>query len=93
MAKVWFITGAARGFGRLWAQAALERGDCVTLMARNPQDVQDLVGCDVGHPGGAAGLPHPGERTSAPNLVPAGCHGAAQSGPPQRVEVRCGGLQ
>jgi NAD(P)-dependent dehydrogenase (short-subunit alcohol dehydrogenase family) len=23
--KVWFITGASRGFGRVWAQAALKR--------------------------------------------------------------------
>ena len=25
--KVWFITGASRGFGRVWADAALKRGD------------------------------------------------------------------
>ncbi len=25
--KVWFITGASRGLGRIWAEAALERGD------------------------------------------------------------------
>ena len=23
--KIWFITGASRGFGRLWAEAALKR--------------------------------------------------------------------
>jgi NAD(P)-dependent dehydrogenase (short-subunit alcohol dehydrogenase family) len=28
-AKVWFITGTSRGFGREWAIAALERGDKV----------------------------------------------------------------
>ncbi len=33
--KVWFITGAARGFGRIWAEAALERGDKVVATARN----------------------------------------------------------
>ena len=27
--KVWFITGTSRGFGRVWAQAALARGDRV----------------------------------------------------------------
>ena len=27
--KVWFITGASRGFGREWTIAALERGDKV----------------------------------------------------------------
>jgi NAD(P)-dependent dehydrogenase (short-subunit alcohol dehydrogenase family) len=25
--KTWFITGASRGFGRIWAEAALARGD------------------------------------------------------------------
>lgn len=43
MPKTWIITGASRGFGRLWAQAALERGDRVALNARNPADVRDLV--------------------------------------------------
>ena len=34
MAKTWFITGTSRGFGREWAQAALERGDRVAATAR-----------------------------------------------------------
>jgi NAD(P)-dependent dehydrogenase (short-subunit alcohol dehydrogenase family) len=25
--KVWFITGTSKGLGRIWAEAALERGD------------------------------------------------------------------
>ncbi|HPH47426.1 MAG TPA: SDR family NAD(P)-dependent oxidoreductase, partial [Chryseolinea sp.] len=33
--KVWFITGASRGFGRVWAEAALQRGDKVAATARN----------------------------------------------------------
>ena len=33
--KIWFITGASRGFGRIWAEAALERGDKVAATARN----------------------------------------------------------
>ena len=33
--KVWFITGASRGFGRVWAEAALKRGDKVAATARN----------------------------------------------------------
>jgi NAD(P)-dependent dehydrogenase (short-subunit alcohol dehydrogenase family) len=33
--KTWFITGASRGFGREWAEAALERGDTVAATARN----------------------------------------------------------
>jgi NAD(P)-dependent dehydrogenase (short-subunit alcohol dehydrogenase family) len=40
--KVWFITGASRGFGRIWAEAALERGDRVAATARNLADVADL---------------------------------------------------
>lgn len=27
--KVWFITGTSKGFGRVWAEAALARGDQV----------------------------------------------------------------
>ncbi|MBE1876678.1 SDR family NAD(P)-dependent oxidoreductase [Myceligenerans pegani] len=33
--KAWFITGASRGFGRLWAEAALDRGDRVAATARD----------------------------------------------------------
>jgi NAD(P)-dependent dehydrogenase (short-subunit alcohol dehydrogenase family) len=40
--KVWFITGASRGFGRIWAQAALARGDKVAATARTLADVADL---------------------------------------------------
>ncbi len=40
--KVWFITGASRGFGRIWAEAALKRGDKVAATARNAADVADL---------------------------------------------------
>jgi NAD(P)-dependent dehydrogenase (short-subunit alcohol dehydrogenase family) len=41
--KVWFITGASRGFGRLWTEAALERGDKVVATARNPDALGDLA--------------------------------------------------
>lgn len=41
-AKVWFITGASRGFGRIWAEAALKRGDKVAATARIFADVVDL---------------------------------------------------
>ena len=41
--KVWFITGASKGFGKIWAEAALERGDSVAATARNPDDLDDLV--------------------------------------------------
>lgn len=42
--KVWFITGASRGFGALIAKQALERGDCVVATARRPADVVDALG-------------------------------------------------
>jgi NADP-dependent 3-hydroxy acid dehydrogenase YdfG len=40
--KVWFITGASRGFGRVWADAALKRGDKVAATARNLASIADL---------------------------------------------------
>src|ERR1700761_5223976 len=43
MSRTWFITGAGRGFGREWAEAALERGDQVAATARNPEQLDDLV--------------------------------------------------
>ena len=41
--KVWFITGASRGFGHLWAEAALKRGDKVVPTARDPKALAKLV--------------------------------------------------
>jgi NAD(P)-dependent dehydrogenase (short-subunit alcohol dehydrogenase family) len=41
--KTWFITGASRGFGRIWAEAALSRGDKVAATARKLRDVADLT--------------------------------------------------
>lgn len=41
--KVWFITGASRGFGREWTIAALERGDSVAATARDAATLDDLV--------------------------------------------------
>lgn len=41
--KIWFITGAARGFGRVWAEAALERGDKVAATARDVTSLGELV--------------------------------------------------
>jgi NAD(P)-dependent dehydrogenase (short-subunit alcohol dehydrogenase family) len=43
MSKVWFITGTSKGFGRIWAEAALERGDRVAATARDPQTLSELV--------------------------------------------------
>lgn len=41
--KTWFITGASKGFGRIWAEAALARGDRVAAAARNPETIRDLA--------------------------------------------------
>jgi NADP-dependent 3-hydroxy acid dehydrogenase YdfG len=41
--KVWFITGASRGFGRVWAEAALQRGDKVAATARQLASLADLT--------------------------------------------------
>ncbi|MFI7233089.1 SDR family oxidoreductase [Nonomuraea angiospora] len=43
MDKIWFITGAGRGFGKEFAKAALGRGDKVTATVRKLGDVDDLV--------------------------------------------------
>jgi NAD(P)-dependent dehydrogenase (short-subunit alcohol dehydrogenase family) len=51
-AKVWFITGTSRGFGREWALAALERGDLVAATARDLSTLDDVVAAH-----GAAVLP------------------------------------
>ena len=41
--KVWFITGTSKGFGRIWAEAALERGDRVAATARDAGTLEALV--------------------------------------------------
>ena len=41
--RIWFITGASRGFGREWTKAALERGDRVAATARDTATLDDLV--------------------------------------------------
>ena len=43
MTKTWFITGASKGFGREWAEAALERGDKVAATARQIETLDSLV--------------------------------------------------
>lgn len=41
--KTWFISGASRGFGREWTQAALERGDRVAATARQVESLAPLT--------------------------------------------------
>lgn len=41
--KIWFVTGASKGFGRIWTEAALKRGDKVAASARKLEDVADLA--------------------------------------------------
>ena len=41
--KVWFITGTSKGFGRVWAEAALARGDRVAASAREVKTLAPLV--------------------------------------------------
>jgi len=41
--KTWFVTGASKGFGRHWAEAALERGDRVAVTSRTSGAFDDLV--------------------------------------------------
>ncbi|PWS33185.1 SDR family NAD(P)-dependent oxidoreductase [Pedobacter paludis] len=40
--KVWFITGSSRGFGRVWTEAALKRGDKVVATARQLSSIADF---------------------------------------------------
>jgi NAD(P)-dependent dehydrogenase (short-subunit alcohol dehydrogenase family) len=41
--KVWFITGCSKGFGRVWAEAALARGDKVAATARDASTLEPLA--------------------------------------------------
>src|SRR5262245_43542085 len=41
--RVWFITGAGRGFGRRFTEAALAAGDRVVATARRPEALDDLA--------------------------------------------------
>jgi len=43
MSKIIFITGASRGFGKIWAEAFLERGDKVVVTSRNISGLKNLV--------------------------------------------------
>jgi NAD(P)-dependent dehydrogenase (short-subunit alcohol dehydrogenase family) len=51
--RVWFITGASTGFGRLLAEQVLAKGDKVVATARKPEQIADLT---HNHPGAALTL-------------------------------------
>lgn len=40
--KIWFITGTSRGFGRVWTEAALQRGDKVAATARSLESISNF---------------------------------------------------
>ena len=42
-AKVWFITGTSKAFGRIWAEAAPGRGEKVLATARHPESLSDIA--------------------------------------------------
>lgn len=42
--KIWFITGASTGFGRLLAEQVLAAGGSVVATARKPDQIADLTG-------------------------------------------------
>src|SRR5271163_3623758 len=42
--RVWFITGASRGFGALITQEVLAAGDAVVATARNPKSLEERFG-------------------------------------------------
>ncbi|MFF4773988.1 SDR family NAD(P)-dependent oxidoreductase [Microtetraspora fusca] len=52
--KVWFITGASRGLGRAFTEAALGAGDRVVAAARDVEPLADLA---AEHPGDLVRLP------------------------------------
>ena len=42
--KVWFITGASKGFGMELTRAALDAGDTVVATARDPKSIEEAFG-------------------------------------------------
>jgi NAD(P)-dependent dehydrogenase (short-subunit alcohol dehydrogenase family) len=48
MTRTWLITGASRGLGRAFAEAALAAGDAVVAAARTPSELDDLVAASPG---------------------------------------------
>lgn len=72
MSKVWFVTGASRGLGRQFVEAALSRGDQVAATARDTARLDDLAAAH-----GDAVLPLAVDVTD-PAAVSAGVQRAAE---------------
>jgi NAD(P)-dependent dehydrogenase (short-subunit alcohol dehydrogenase family) len=68
MSKVWFVTGASRGFGRRFVEAALSRGDKVAATVRDTTTLTALV--TVHSSRVPAGFPPQRFRTGRPSTVP-----------------------
>ncbi|KJE20764.1 short chain dehydrogenase [Frankia torreyi] len=43
MSRIWFVTGASRGFGRVFVESAVRAGDQVVATARKIDAVADLA--------------------------------------------------
>ena len=70
--KVWFITGTSKGFGRVWAEAALARGDLLDLNSATVDQLKVLPGIgDVYSKKIAAGRPYQRkDQLVSKNIVP-----------------------
>jgi len=83
--RSWLITGASRGLGQAFAQAALAAGDTVVATARDPAALKGLVD---EHPGRAFALQL--DVTAREQTFKTVDDAVALAGPPQ-VAVNCAG--
>lgn len=65
--KVWFITGASRGFGLQVARDALQRGDFVVATARRPETITAALGAHERLYSLALDVTDEGQATAAAN--------------------------
>lgn len=70
--RTWLITGCSTGFGKILAQAALDRGDNVVATARKPETLSDLRAPEPGRLEIAAlDVTRPGDAEAAAALAEA----------------------